>query len=470
MACSYNFAYEYTIDPSFSGTESFVLAPAAHTTQVLADFVGCGYNPGAMKTALVHDWLNQIGGAENVLETLVDMFPGAPLYTSIYAPKLMPASYAAWDIRTSFMQRLPGVASHHQSYLPLYPLAFEQFDLGGYDLVLSNKSAFCHGVITPPETLHISYCLTPTRFLWMYESYRQREGLGKAADAALRPALATIPESLILSIGTPYARRGILYDSYKQNFGHEGRSFIWKAPSAVMNPTLDQDIIKAALAEDPQAAGAEWLCEWRADIESFLAFESLQACVVPDRFELPPVGRVEYTAFIDPSFGGQDSFTLAIAHSEMEGRVKILDTVRERKPGFKPDEVVAEFAQIMLAYRCLEVTSDRFSREWVRNAFEARGIRVKFSDRSSSELYLDLLPLVTSRAVELLDNRALIGQLANLDRRVRSGGRDLVVHFPGRHDDVAVAAAGALTLAGAQRGATVTAYQGIYDAEKKRWY
>jgi glycosyltransferase involved in cell wall biosynthesis len=143
-----------------------------------------------MKTALVHDWLNQIGGAENVLETLVDLFPSAPVHTSIYAPKLMPASYAAWEIRTSFMQRLPGVATHHQSYLPLYPLAFEQFDLGDYDLVLSNKSAFCHGVITPPETLHICYCLTPTRFLWMYEAYRQREGLGKAADMALRPALA----------------------------------------------------------------------------------------------------------------------------------------------------------------------------------------------------------------------------------------------------------------------------------------
>lgn len=145
-----------------------------------------------MRAALVHDWLNQIGGAENVLETLVDMFPGAPVYTSIYAPKLMPASYAAWEIHTSFMQRLPGVATHHQSYLPFYPLAFEQFDLSGYDLALSNKSAFCHGVITPPETLHICYCLTPTRFLWMYESYRQREGLGKAADAALRPALAAL--------------------------------------------------------------------------------------------------------------------------------------------------------------------------------------------------------------------------------------------------------------------------------------
>ncbi len=96
-----------------------------------------------MKIALVHDWLNQIGGAENVLETLVDMFPDAPVHTSMYARKIMPEAYQAWDIRTSFMQRLPGVTSHHQAYLPFYPMAFEQFDLGGYDVVLSNKSAFC---------------------------------------------------------------------------------------------------------------------------------------------------------------------------------------------------------------------------------------------------------------------------------------------------------------------------------------
>ena len=72
-----------------------------------------------MNMALVHDWLNQIGGAENVLEALVEMYPQAPVYTSIYAPKIMPEAYRSWDIRTSFMQRLPGVASHHQAYLPL---------------------------------------------------------------------------------------------------------------------------------------------------------------------------------------------------------------------------------------------------------------------------------------------------------------------------------------------------------------
>ena len=145
-----------------------------------------------MKTALVHDWLNQMGGAENVLETMVELFPDSPIFTSMYAPDLMPASYRTWDVRTSFMHRLPGVAKHHQAYLPFYPRAFESFDFGGYDLVLSNKSGFCHGVITPPETLHICYCLTPTRFLWMYDAYRQREGLGRLTNVALQPLLARL--------------------------------------------------------------------------------------------------------------------------------------------------------------------------------------------------------------------------------------------------------------------------------------
>ncbi len=139
-----------------------------------------------MKVAIVHDWLNQLGGAEHVLEALKTLFPDAPIYTSIYSPDLMPAAYRTWEIHTSFMQRLPGVARHHQWYLMLYPLAFETFDFSGYDLVISNKSAFCHGIITPPETLHLCYCLTPTRFVWMYQAYRQREGFGGFSDTVLR--------------------------------------------------------------------------------------------------------------------------------------------------------------------------------------------------------------------------------------------------------------------------------------------
>jgi glycosyltransferase involved in cell wall biosynthesis len=125
-----------------------------------------------------------------VLEVLHDMWPQAPVYTSVYLPEAMPAAYRAWDVRTSFMQRLPGLRTQFQKYLPLFPLAFEQFDFSGYDLVIDNSSAFSYGVITGPETLHISYCLTPARFLWRYHDYVQREGLGVGAQLALAPFLS----------------------------------------------------------------------------------------------------------------------------------------------------------------------------------------------------------------------------------------------------------------------------------------
>jgi glycosyltransferase involved in cell wall biosynthesis len=133
-----------------------------------------------------------MGGAERVLEVLARMFPGAPIYTSIYAPERMPPIYRTWDIRTSFMQALPAVTSRHQAYLPLYPLAFGRMDLRRHDFVLSNKSAFCHGVCTPPGATHVCYCLTPTRFLWQYESYRAREALPGAIDQGLRPMIARL--------------------------------------------------------------------------------------------------------------------------------------------------------------------------------------------------------------------------------------------------------------------------------------
>src|SRR5512141_2807970 len=117
------------------------------------------------RVALVDDWLNQVGGAEYVLEVLVRMFPGAPVYTSMYAAERMPCVYRAWDIRTSFMQHLPGVTRWHQVYMPVYPLAFDRVNLADYDLVVSNKSGFCHGVHAPPAARHVRYCLAPTRFL-----------------------------------------------------------------------------------------------------------------------------------------------------------------------------------------------------------------------------------------------------------------------------------------------------------------
>lgn len=138
-----------------------------------------------MNVAIVHDYLNQYGGAERVLEALHELYPDAHVYTSIYAPNAMPAFYRKWDIRTSFMQRLPKVMQWHQVYLPLYPTAFETFDLSSYDLVLSSSSAFAKGVITEPTALHVCYCHSPMRFAWNYSDYVQGEKMAGIARFVL---------------------------------------------------------------------------------------------------------------------------------------------------------------------------------------------------------------------------------------------------------------------------------------------
>ncbi|GHO76122.1 glycosyl transferase [Ktedonobacter sp. SOSP1-85] len=138
-----------------------------------------------MKVALVHDYLNQMGGAERVVLALHELFPDAPIYTSIYDPERVDPAFKNIDVRTSFMQKLPMVTRHHQPYLPFYPFAMEKLDLRGYDLVLSSSSAFAKGVITRPETMHICYCHTPMRWCWNYEEYVEREQLGKAARTLL---------------------------------------------------------------------------------------------------------------------------------------------------------------------------------------------------------------------------------------------------------------------------------------------
>lgn len=145
-----------------------------------------------MRLAIVCSWLNQYGGAERVLEAVHDMHPQAPIYTSIYRPQALPERYRSWDIRPSFLNRLPFIQRFHQPYLPLYPLGFESLDLRGYDVVLSLTSAFAHGVLTPAETQHVCYCLTPARFLWSYHSYIEREGVGRLARVGLAPFLKSL--------------------------------------------------------------------------------------------------------------------------------------------------------------------------------------------------------------------------------------------------------------------------------------
>ncbi len=139
-----------------------------------------------MKLAIIHDYLNQYGGAERVIETLHELYPEVPIFTSIYTPDTMPDSFKQMDIRTSFMQRLPFLKKYFKYYLFLYPKAIESLDLSGYDIVLSSSSAFAKGVRTEKGTLHICYCYTPTRFVWDYKNYVRKEKLLKPVAKILQ--------------------------------------------------------------------------------------------------------------------------------------------------------------------------------------------------------------------------------------------------------------------------------------------
>jgi glycosyltransferase involved in cell wall biosynthesis len=142
------------------------------------------------RTVLVHDYLNQYGGAERLLEVLHDLSPDAPVFTSIYDPDSMPDMYRSWDIRSTWIDKVPGVHRQHQRALPGYPLAFERLRLPDCELVLSSSSAFAKMVRPPAGAVHICYTHSPMRFAWNLDSYVERERLPGSARIALRPLMA----------------------------------------------------------------------------------------------------------------------------------------------------------------------------------------------------------------------------------------------------------------------------------------
>ena len=115
--------------------------------------------------ALVHDWMTNEAGGEKVLLELAEMFPKATIFTSVYDPKRMPA-FNGRDVRTSYLQKIPFMKSRRELLVPMTPFAFEQFNLEGFDLVISSSTFSGKGVLTRPGTKHISYCHTPPRYLW----------------------------------------------------------------------------------------------------------------------------------------------------------------------------------------------------------------------------------------------------------------------------------------------------------------
>jgi hypothetical protein len=257
---------------------------------------------------------------------------------------------------------------------------------------------------------------------------------------ALRPAMATIPNAMLLCASSPYATDGAMFTAYRRHYRKDNSPVLfWKAPTRLMNPGVPQRLIDEAYADDHAAADAEYGANFRQGMANFISRDVVDAAVIEGRYEMPPTPGITYLARIDPSGGGQDSMTLAIGHAI--GDRYILDLLREAKPPFSTDAVVAEFAHVIKSYGLTSATADNYALQWPRERFAEHGIDVGTEPLPKSKIYLTLLPLLNSRRVELLDNPTLIRQLCNLQRHTVHGGQDSVDHPRGQHDDVINAAA-----------------------------
>jgi len=270
---------------------------------------------------------------------------------------------------------------------------------------------------------------------------------------ALKPGLATTNGRLV-AISSKYSKKGWAYRTWcaqqgsnkgsSQRFTPVWHTLVWDAESRTLNPTLSQAFVDAAYAEDAAAARSEFGNEWRAEISEFVPRSLIESLVVKGRKELLPRLRypheVRYHGFVDLSGGRGDDAALAVGHKE--GRKLILDSVRVYRPPFNPHTVVGEMAQELKRFNIRRVVGDNYGAEFLVGSFRDNGIGYTKSDKPKSELYKELLPVLCSAEIELLDDERLVDQLSGLERRTRSGGKDVIDHPPGAHDDVANVVAG----------------------------
>lgn len=276
-------------------------------------------------------------------------------------------------------------------------------------------------------------------------------------QASIRRSMLSFPRPRLVKISTPYMKSGVLYDDFKAAFGQDDPDrLVWRASSLLMNPSLGAERLERERRLDPSRFAREYEAEFAEDLDSFLPAAWVDAAVVPGRHELPPLNQHVYFAAVDPSGGGRDAFTLSVAHMD-EDRV-IQDVMKgwasTRSSNVDLEGIVKEIATALRRYRLTEAYGDRYAAGWVRERFEAEGVRYLDPELDRSAAYLELEPALAQGRVELLDHPTLARELRNLERRPRPGGRTVVDHPRGLHDDhanaLALSAAIVLKLGGAR--------------------
>ena len=282
------------------------------------------------RVAIVHDYLNQYGGAERVLEAIHDLYPQAPVYTAIYDPAAMPPAYRTWDIRTSWMQKLPGWRRHFRHYFVLYPSAFESFDLSNYDLVLSSSSAFAKGIIPRHDALHVCYCHTPMRFGWRTAAYVDREHI-YGFQGRILPLVLTY-------LRTWDVASSVRVDAFIANSHQVARRIqrYYGRPATVIPPPVDLPAYEPGPPEDFYLTGGRLVPYKRID----LAVRACTALALPLVVFGDGRARPELEAIAGPTVrfvGHVDEPTL----HDLYRRCRAYITAGEEDAGIQPVEAMA---------------------------------------------------------------------------------------------------------------------------------
>ncbi len=195
----------------------------------------------SLRVALVHDWLTNLAGAERVLIAMHETYPDAPIYTSVYIPELFP-QLAGADVRTSFLQKVPMAKRKHQAFPYLRTIAFEGFDLSGYDVVVSSSHAEAKGVLTQPETLHLCYCHTPIRYYWGgYNEYLENPRFG--AFNPLVRAVMPFMASYLRVWDRCAADRVDVFIANCENVAGRIKKY-YRRDARILYPPVDMDLLK----------------------------------------------------------------------------------------------------------------------------------------------------------------------------------------------------------------------------------
>jgi hypothetical protein len=418
---------------------------------IYRDCTGCTLAP---QEPMAEAWLI-IGrrGGKSFIMALVGVFLAA---FRDYRPYLQPGERASVLILAADRRQARVIfryAHAMMTRIPMLARMIERETTSEFDLTNSASLEVGTSDYRAVRGRTIAACLSDEIAFWSSEDSVSPDT--EVLEAVL-PAMATIPNAMLIAGSSPYAKRGALYDAFKKHYGRDDApALVWKAPTKRMNPLVPDAVIARAYERDPSSAAAEFGADFRTDIEAFVSREQVEACTTKSVAERPAVAGVTYFGFVDPSGGSSDSMTLGIGHRDSDGSA-VLDVIRERRAPFSPESVVQEFADTLKAYRIKSVEGDRYAGEWPRERFRVHGIAYRPAEFNKSQIYQALLPLLMSGKAKLIDNPRLAAQIAGLERRTGRGGRDSIDHPPGAHDDVANAAGGVLTMiAAGSRARTV---------------